>query len=76
MKLFTKAEANALLPEIIPKLESIRRLYSKVDKLRDASRLAAAASNFGGGMEGGTPYVNALYNIGNSRPSCMSLASS
>lgn len=64
MKLFTKAEANAVLPEIIPKLKSIRRLYAQVDGQRAASRLAAAASNFGGGMEGGTPYVNALYNIG------------
>ena len=64
MKLFTVAEANALLPTIIPKLESIRRLYSKVESLRESARAAAGASNFGGGMEGGTTYVNTLYQIG------------
>lgn len=64
MKLFTVAEANALLPTIIPKLESIRRFYEKVETLREAARAAAGASNFGGGMEGGTTYVNTLYKIG------------
>lgn len=64
MKLFTPAEANNILPLIIPKLESIRRHYAKVDALRDAARSAASASNFGGGMEGGTTYVNTLYKIG------------
>lgn len=64
MKLFTISEANALLPTVIPKLESIRSLYTKVEELRDDTRAAAGASNFGGGMEGGTTYVNTLYKIG------------
>ena len=64
MKLFTISEASALLPTIIPKLESIRSLYASVEALRDAARAAAGASNFGGGMEGGTRYVNTLYKIG------------
>jgi hypothetical protein len=64
MKLFTVAEANVLLPTIIPKLESIRSLYSLIESLRNAARSAAGASNFGGGMEGGTAYVNTLYKIG------------
>ena len=64
MKLFTLTEANALLPEIIPKLESIRSLYVKIECLRGASRAAAGASDFGGGMKGGTGYVNTLYKIG------------
>ena len=64
MKLFTVAEANILLPTIIPKLESIRSLYIKVEALRDAARVAAGASNFGGGMEGGTTYIHTLYKIG------------
>lgn len=64
MKLFTVTDANALLPTIIPKLESIRSLYLKIDGLREASKAAAAASTFGGGMEGGTAYVNTLYKIG------------
>ena len=32
--------------------------------MRDASRAAAGASDFGGGMEGGARYVNRLYQIG------------
>ena len=64
MKIFTVDEANTLLPEIIPKLERIRKLYHCVSELRGEATAAAAASNFGGGMVGGTVYVEALYNIG------------
>jgi len=64
MKLFTVAEANSLLPAIIPKLITIQRLYAGVEQMRDASRAAAGASEFGGGMAGGTEYVNTLYQIG------------
>lgn len=64
MKLFTIAEANQLLPRVAPKLESIQRYYEEIEGMRDASRAAAGASNFGGGMEGGSRYVNRLYQIG------------
>ena len=64
MKLFTLEEANVLLPGIIPKLRSIQSLYSAIEGLRDAARSAAGASEFGGGMEGGTGYVNKLYKVG------------
>lgn len=64
MKVFTVDEANALLQTVIPKLEKIQRLYATVDELRDDARAAAGASEFGGGMEGGTAYVNTLYKIG------------
>lgn len=64
MKLFTIDEANDLLPKIIPKLEAIRRLYAAINDLRDAARAAAGASTFGGGMEGGTGYITALYKVG------------
>lgn len=64
MKLFTVDEANELLPSVIPKLEKIQRLYVTVAELRDDARAAAGASDFGGGMEGGTAYVNTLYKIG------------
>jgi len=64
MKLFTVAEANELLPKVIPKLEVIQRHYERIEGLREASRAAAGASDFGGGMEGGTEYVNTLYQIG------------
>lgn len=64
MKLFTVEEANELLPTVIPTLEKIQRLYATVDELRDDARAAAGASDFGGGMEGGTAYVSTLYKIG------------
>lgn len=64
MKLFTLREANDLLPEVIPKLTAIRALYVVIDGLRPEARAAAGASNLGGGMEGGTDYVNTLYQIG------------
>lgn len=64
MKLFSVDEANAMLPEIAPKLEAIRKLYAKINSMRDDARLAAAGSEFGGGMRGGTSYVNALYKVG------------
>lgn len=64
MKLFTLSEANDLLPSIVPKLVEIKRLYATIDRLRDSSRAAASASHFGGGMEGGTSYVNTLYKVG------------
>lgn len=64
MKLFTIEEANALLPSLIPKLHQIRDLYSRIDEMREAARAAAGASQFGGGMVGGTGYVNTLYKVG------------
>ncbi|MBX7054376.1 MAG: DUF2203 domain-containing protein [Pyrinomonadaceae bacterium] len=64
MKLFTVEEANAVLPSVIPKLLDIRELYAKIEVMRDEARTAAAASQFGGGMPGGTTYVNALYQVG------------
>ncbi len=64
MKIFTVSEANGLLPEIEPKLVSIQSLYTIIESLRPEARAAAGASNFGGGMEGGTGYVNTLYKVG------------
>jgi len=64
MKLFTVEEANAALPVVRPKLESLRTLYGRISTLRDQAKAAAAASESGGGMEGGSVYVQALYDIG------------
>lgn len=64
MKLFTVAEANDLLSEIIPKLNEIKRLYLTIEALREDARAAAGASTFGGGMIGGTGYINTLYTVG------------
>ncbi len=64
MRIFTLDEANELLPEIVPKLKKIRKLYARVGELREHASAAAAASNLGGGMVGGTIYVQSLYEIG------------
>lgn len=64
MKLFTVREANELLSEIRPKLESIRDFYAETQTLRESAKAAATAANFGGGMKSGTNYVVALYEIG------------
>jgi len=64
MKIFTVEEANELIPQTAKKLRELQRFYSTVDDMRPTARSAAAASNFGGGMVGGSDYVQALYNIG------------
>lgn len=64
MKLFSVDEANDLLPDVIPALKKIKQLYEVVEQLRAEARAAAAASNQGGGMVGGTNYVDTLYQIG------------
>ena len=64
MKLFTVAEANSLLSGVAPKLELIRDLYVNIEAMRSDARAAAGASEFGGGMVGGTDYVNTLYQVG------------
>ncbi|MEO8649603.1 MAG: DUF2203 domain-containing protein [Acidobacteriota bacterium] len=64
MKLFSIEEANAMLPEVREKLEKIRALYQKIALYRDTAKAASEASEFGGGMVGGSHYVRALYEIG------------
>src|SRR4051812_22381897 len=64
MKLFTLSEANELLPGVSANLKTIQTLYAKIDSYREAARLAAVASEFGGGMTGGSDYVKALYDVG------------
>ena len=64
MKIFTLEEANALLPAVRSRLERIQRLYGHLAEFREAANSAAAASEFGGGMQGGPAYVKALYEVG------------
>ena len=64
MKIFTLDEANELLPTIEPKLRAIQSNYARIAGLREAARAAAGASEFGGGMQGGSKYVKTLYEIG------------
>ena len=53
MKVFTVAEANNLLIEIVPKLKAIKQHYAQIAAMRESARAAAGASEFGGGMPGG-----------------------
>ena len=64
MKLFTVEEANTLLPDLRKKLLRIKALYADIGEMRDRATAAASASEFGGGMEGGSDYVRSLYNVG------------
>jgi hypothetical protein len=64
MKIFTVEEANALIPHVRKTLLRIQKLYARVGDLRDSAKEAAGASEFGGGMEGGTEYVKTLYEVG------------
>ena len=64
MKLFTVEEANEMLPLVQDRLERIQRLYARSGVYRESVKAAAEASQFGGGMAGGTRYVRALYEIG------------
>ena len=64
MKVFTVSEANELIPSVRPKLELIQAYYETIAKLREPAKAAAEASEFGGGMEGGSAYVKTLYEIG------------
>ena len=64
MKTFTVEEANDLIPVIEPQLREMSRLYATIVELREGAKAAAAASERGGGMPGGTRYVDSLYRVG------------
>ena len=64
MTLFTVSEANQMIPIVRPRLERLQRLYSRISGMRDDAKAAAAASEAGGGMPGGSVYVETLYEIG------------
>ena len=64
MKLFTLQEANELLPNVAANLKEIKKLYSTIAIYRESARAAAGSSELGGGMQGGSRYVQALYETG------------
>lgn len=53
-----------MLPVLRKKLERLQALYAEINEMREPARAAAAASEFGGGMEGGSDYVRSLYEVG------------
>jgi len=53
-----------MLLDIEPMLLDIQRSYAYITELRGEASAAAVASQYGGGMAGGTAYVNTLYEIG------------
>jgi hypothetical protein len=64
MKLFTVDEANALLPTVRRVVGAIQRAYRFVTASQEAARHASEGAQLGGGgMEGGTKYVETLYNL-------------
>jgi hypothetical protein len=64
MRLFTIEEANELLSVIRPELENIKAHYEILASFRETVKAAAAASQFGGGIENGSTYVKSLYEVG------------
>lgn len=64
MKIFSIEEANELIPYVRTTLERIQKLYARLGHYRESAQKAAVAAEFGGGMEGGTAYVKALYEVG------------
>ena len=64
MKLFTVQEANRTIPEMRETLRRLQSLYARIGALREEAKAAASASEFGGGMQGGSGYVRALYKVG------------
>lgn len=64
LRLFTVDEANRLLPVVEPILLEIKTRHLKVQSFRESAVAAAeAAEHGGGGMEGGSNYVNALIEL-------------
>ncbi|MEK7724659.1 MAG: DUF2203 domain-containing protein [Acidobacteriota bacterium] len=64
MKLFTIDEASELLPVVRQILYKIKMLHDYASQFKEEARSAAIASQFGGGMPGGSKYVNSLSEIG------------
>lgn len=65
MKIFTLQEANDLLATVKPILLKIQSRHNQVASFREAAQAAANSAQFGGGgMESGSIYVQALYELG------------
>lgn len=63
MKIFTIDEANNLLPKVRVMLYKIKMLHGYSRQFQEEATLAAKASPYGGGMPGGSKYVNSLFEL-------------
>jgi hypothetical protein len=64
MKIFTLAEANALLPSVRDKLLKIQRCHRRLYAFREQAKLAAeAAEQGGGGVSNGEHYAKLLLQL-------------
>jgi hypothetical protein len=61
MKLFTIEEANFVLKEVRPLLLDLQKLHFEIANFREFSKMAAKASEYGGGISGGSNYVKSLF---------------
>ncbi len=65
MKLFTVEEANKLISFVEPILEEIRNTHNKIGSFKKGAKAAAESAQFGGGgMKGGSTYVELLVKLG------------
>lgn len=65
MKIFTLQEANDLISVVQPILLKIQSRHNQIASFRDSAKAAAESAQFGGGgMESGSVYVKALYDLG------------
>lgn len=64
MRIFTISEANELILVIEPKLRQLVSAFARIDHYKRDAASAAAAARAGGGMSGGTGYIEALLESG------------
>ncbi len=66
MKLFTVEQANELISVVEPILKKIRTKHGKIALFNEQAKAAASSAQYGGGgMEGGSNYVDLLVELGN-----------
>lgn len=66
MRIFTLSEANDLLPAVRTILLEIQARHNFIAAQSEAAKAAANCAEFGGGMQGGSLYVESLYELNKS----------
>ncbi|GMV50037.1 DUF2203 family protein [Nitrospirales bacterium NOB] len=65
-RIFTLAEANELLPQLVDRFAVIRRAKTVITSTKDEIGKASARAAFGGGSLAGPSYIRALHEISGS----------